>query len=117
VTLDKPVILSFPSAVQAIAALEDRIAMLHHDDEAWARADCQRAVDELRQVFGIRRMTEAELDAAHEAAHAALDEMRDNDYPDVPLVDSKRFGTPPWWPDHADMSVDERVERYQAEGR
>jgi hypothetical protein len=89
--MDRPVTLSFPSAVQAIAALEDRIAMLHHDDEAWARRDAQRAVDELRQVFGIRRMTEAELDAAHEAAHIALDELRDNDYPD-----------------HADMSVDER---------
>ena len=84
--LDRPVILSFPGAIQAVAALEDRAAMLHHDNEAWARNDCRAAADAIREVFGIRRMTEAELDAAHEAAHAELDEMRENDYPDVPLA-------------------------------
>lgn len=82
--LDRVVSLSFPAAIQAVAALEDRIAMLHHDDEAWARRDAQSAVDAIREQFGIRKMTEAELDAAHEAAHIALDELRRAD--DIPLA-------------------------------
>jgi hypothetical protein len=98
-TLDRPVTLSFPGAIQAIAALEDRIAgPLRWRDTAVERRDALEAVDAIRETFGIRRMTEAEMDAAHEAATAYLD--------------------------HADLSVDEvravplaGIEQYQAEGR
>lgn len=70
-------------AVQAIAALEDRIAFLGRPEEAWAREDAQRAVDEIRRAFGVRKMTEAELDAAHEQAMHELERMRTPDVPEA----------------------------------
>lgn len=92
--LERPVPLSFPGAIQAVAALEDRISQLYHSDEAWARRDAQRAVDAIREVFGIRRMTDAEIDAAHEHAVAQLDALidwqavydGDEPMPDAPLA-------------------------------
>jgi hypothetical protein len=75
-TLDRPVTLSFSGAIQAIAALEDRIAgPLRYRDVAVERRDALEAVDAIRETFGIRRMTEAEMDAAHEAAVAEMDRL------------------------------------------
>lgn len=79
--LSHHVAMTYPAAVQAIAALEDRILHLRAlRAEAWAIADCHAAVMALRETFNLYD-TEAAMDAAHEAAHAALDDLAAVDVP------------------------------------
>jgi hypothetical protein len=76
----RPVAVTFPQAVQAIAACEDRIR--HFQDLADRGADVTEAIRDshafvaiLRETFGLWPMTERELEEAHEAAVAAVDRM------------------------------------------
>jgi hypothetical protein len=78
--------LSFPHAVQIVAALEARIAYLRDvGADGWAIVDAHAALALTREAFGL--WPEAALDAAHEAAVADLEDLRVRDgLPDVPLA-------------------------------
>ena len=85
--LTRTVRADYLAAVQGIAALEQRIAELRSwpGDFSMEIDAAGRLVNALRETFGIRCMTEAEVDAAHEAATIALDAVIAGD-PDVPLA-------------------------------
>lgn len=90
IALNRPVQADYLGAVQGIAALEQRITEMRSwpGDFTDEIAACHRLLAALRSTFGIRQMTEAEIDAAHEAAQAELDELIAQDFaiflPDVP---------------------------------
>ena len=72
-SLVRSVPMTFPGAVQAIAALEARIDYLRLSGEEWAVADAHHALVAIRVAFGILD-SEAVLDAHHEAEQAAMAE-------------------------------------------
>lgn len=71
---------TFPMAVQAIAALEERVALLRTSGEEWALIDAHAALASLRAAFDLWP-SEAQLDAAHEAAMHAMSELAEADVP------------------------------------
>ena len=85
VTLTRPVATDYPAAVQGIAAIEQRIIELRSwpGDFTAEITAAHRLVVALREAWGIREMTEAEVDAAHEAAVASLDRLIEGEA-DVP---------------------------------
>jgi len=104
VTLTRAVVTDYPAAVQGIAAIEQRIIELRAWPGDFTReiAAAHRLVVSLRQAFGIREMSEAEVDAMHERAVAELDRVMAFD----PAEGS---------PDPIDVPV--AFFSYQAEGR
>ena len=86
---------TFLGAVQGIAALEVRIAEMRSwpGDFTPEIAAADAFLRAIRDTFGVPALTEAEIDAAHEAAVAALDALIDHAdltgawaNPDVPLA-------------------------------
>lgn len=77
--LTRSVPMGFPAAIQAVAALEDRLLRLQSDPhpEAWAIADTHAALAAVREAFGLwpRADREAVEDAAHEARYADTDDV------------------------------------------
>lgn len=86
-TLTRAVPVDYPAAVQGIAALEQRIIELRSwpGDFSLEAAAAHRLVVALREAFGIRELSEAEVDAAHEAAVVALDRLIEGES-DVPVA-------------------------------
>jgi hypothetical protein len=87
------VMLDYPAAVQLIEAGQVRIAMfethLIHgtarlDDVAFAIIETQRGIEAIRKAF--RLLSEAELDALHEAIQADMADLR---AADVPLAENE----------------------------
>jgi hypothetical protein len=77
--------MTYPAAIQAIAAIDERVLHLRAiGAEAWAIADCHAAATALRMAFDVWPPTEAQLDAAHEASQAEIRELADAD--DIPLA-------------------------------
>jgi hypothetical protein len=68
---------TFPGAVQTIAALEERITLLRslEGDQAWAIVDAHAALAQVREAFDLWPVSEAALDAAHEAHVADMAEL------------------------------------------
>ena len=87
--LEREVSLDFPAGIQAIAALDDRIERLRSlnsdGDIDYAIIASLRAILALRVAFRLPAPTEAQLDAAHEAAMAEFRELRDAE-DDVPMA-------------------------------
>ena len=83
---------TFPMAIQAIAALEDRVREYQGyadrgADVAFVIVDCHAMIALIRETFGLWPRSEAELDAAHEQGVAELDALRLRDgIPDVPVA-------------------------------
>lgn len=80
VSLTRMVGITYPVAVQLIAAAEDRLreyqGYVHRGaDVAFVVADCHAAIATLREAFGLWPRTEAQLDAAHEAAQADIADL------------------------------------------
>ena len=75
---------TFLGAVQAVAAIEVRIAEMQSwpGDFTSEIAAAHAFLMAIRSTFDIHEMTEAEIDAAHEQAVAELDAL----IPDVPLA-------------------------------
>ena len=88
VTFDDPLIRYVPAtflgAVQAVAAIEARIAEMQSwpGDFTSEIAAAHAFLMAIRSTFDIHEMSEAEIDAAHEQAVAELDAL----IPDVPLA-------------------------------
>lgn len=89
VPLTRPVPVDFLAAVQGIAALERRVIDLRsYPGDFRPEVDAaNRLLLALRDAFGIREMSEDEIDAAHEAAVASFDALVAADgRPDVPTA-------------------------------
>lgn len=57
--LTRSVGMGYPAAIQAIAALETRLAYLQTTDQQWAAADCHAALAAIREAFGLWPRPEA----------------------------------------------------------
>ena len=82
-TLLRYVPSTYLGAVQGVAALEARIAEMRSwpGDFTPEIAAADSFLRAIRQAFDIHELTEAEIDAAHEAAVAALDALIHADVP------------------------------------
>jgi hypothetical protein len=83
--------VTLPMAVQAIAALEDRITEYQGyanrgADVAFVVADCHALVATLREAFGLWPRSEAEFDALHEATLFDPEDDSPDPVPDIPLA-------------------------------